>query len=208
MQKFPVTSVKLTKFALGLTLAATLAACGGGSDSPAAVTVASTDTSAAVTSTSVAALATATPTVVSFGNGFSGTDGTTTAVTLTGPTTVAFTSAAANPTFAITNDGKTAEGTTTFGSCIFTVGDPSPFPSAHPLGANKVIKVEPCSLTASTKDATANGTTVQRNVVLTFGGTTSDPVKLEVTVKPDGSVLIGNTQVATVTLTTTTGGGN
>jgi len=34
MQKFPVTSVKLTKFALGLTVAATLAACGGGDDGP------------------------------------------------------------------------------------------------------------------------------------------------------------------------------
>lgn len=37
MQKFPVAGVKLAKFALGLSLAATLAACGGGGgDSPAA----------------------------------------------------------------------------------------------------------------------------------------------------------------------------
>ena len=208
MLKFSNSGVTLTKFALGLTLAAALAACGG-SDTPAVVKVSAIDTTAAVTSTTVASLVTTTPTVASFAAGFSGTDGTlaATPVAIAGATTVAFTSSSATPAFAITNSGKTATGVTTFGSCIFTV-TASTFPPESPLALGKVVKVNPCSLTASTSGANADGTSVLRDVVLVLGTASSTPVKLAVTVSADGTVVIGTTSVGTVTLTTTTGAGS
>ena len=208
MKNFSMAGVKLAQFALGLTLAATLAACGG-SDAPAVVKVSAIDTTAAVTSTTAAALFTATPTVATFSSGFSGNDGTVAAtpVAITGPTTVAFTSGGATPTFAISNGGATATGTTTFGSCIFTVTS-STFPPESPLATGKVVKVNPCNLTASTSGANADGSSLVRDVVLVLGTTPSEPVKLTVTVNTDGTVLIGNTSVGTVTLTTTTGAGS
>lgn len=213
MQRFPVAGVKLAKFALGLTLAATLAACGGG-DSPAPMSFANKDTNAAVNAASVAALAPATPgaapIVATFANGFSGTDGTVgaTPVALTGATDVAFTSSSATPAFAITNGGLTATGTTTFGSCIFTVGPNSPFPANSPLASGKIVKVNPCNMKASTNGAFANGIPAAREVVLVFGTATSKPFKLNITVNVDGTVLIGSTAVGSVTLLDTTGAGS
>lgn len=212
MRKNSNASVNLAKFALGLTLAATLAACGGG-DSPEPMSVANKNTTAAVNATSMAALAPATagatPTVATFANGFSGTDGTAgaTPVALTGATTVAFTSSSATPAFAITNGGNTATGNTTFGSCIFTV-TASTFPPESPLAMGKVVKVNPCSMTASTNGANANGIPAARDVVLVLGTTPSNPIKLNITVNTDGTVVIGSTSVGSVTMTQTTGAGS
>lgn len=208
MKSFSMGGVKLAQFALGLTLAATLAACGGGggSSEPAPVQVASTDTTAAVTSTSVAALVTTPSTVTTFSNGFNGlSDGSGPAPVITGLTTVAFSGTA--PAFTITNGGDTATGVTTFGSCIFTVST-STFPGGSPLAAGKVVKVNPCNQTASTSGANADGTPVQRDVVLVLGEASSEPVKLAVTVNADGTVLIGTTTIGTVTLTAATGAGS
>lgn len=212
MRKNSSASVNLAKFALGLTLAATLAACGG-SDSPEPMSVSNKDVAAAtVNASTVAALAPSvgtTQTVATFANGFSGTDGTAgaTPVALTGVTTVAFTSSSATPAFAITNGGNTATGNTTFGSCIFTV-TASTFPLASPLALGKVVKVNPCNMTASTNGANANGIPAPRDVVLVLGTTSSNPIKLNITVNVDGTVLIGSTSVGSVTLTQTTGAGS
>ena len=213
MRKFSIASVGLAKFGLGLMLAATLAACGGGSDSPATVSVASQDTIAAVNVSSVASLvpasAGATQVVSSFPNGFSGTDGTVgaTPVVLTGATTVAFTSSGETPTFAITNSGKTATGHTIFGSCEFVV-TLSDFPPESPLALGKKVKVNPCNLKASTNGANANGIPSARDVVLVLGESSSDPIKLNITVSSNGEVFIGTTSLGTVTLTLTTGAGS
>lgn len=206
MLNFSSSGGALAKFTLGLTLAAALAACGGGGDAPPVVKVSTVDATAAVTATTVAALVTPTPTVVSFATGFSGDDGTlaATPVAITGPTTVSFTSSSATPAFAITSGGATATGTTTFGSCIFTV-TASTFGPTSPLALGKVVRVNPCSLTASTSGVNADGLPVVRDVVLVLGTASSTPVKLEVTVSTDGTVLIGETEVDTVTLTIATG---
>lgn len=206
MLKFSSSGLTLGKFALGLTLAAALAACGGGGDAPAAVKVSSVDVLTAVTSTTVASLVTTTPTVATFATGFSGTDNTLTdaAVAIAGSTTVSFTSSSATPAFAITNGGATATGTTTFGSCIFTV-TASTFPLSSPLATGKVVKVNPCSLTASTSGVNADGLPVVRDVVLVLGTASSQPIQLAVTVSADGTVLIGTTPVGTVTLVAATG---
>lgn len=212
MRKFSIASVNLAKFSLGLTLAATLAACGG-SDSPAPVPMANKDIAAAVDATSVASLepasAGATQTVATFADGFSGNDGTAgaTSVAITGVTTVAFTGSAATPTFAIANGGFTAKGNTTFGSCIFTVTE-STFPANSPLASGKIVKVNPCSMKASTNGANANGIPSQRDVVLVLGSVHSSPIKLNITVNANGKVLIGTTSVGSVTLTQTTGAGS
>ena len=212
MRKFPVARVKFAKFALGLTLAATLAACGG-SDSPDPVPVVNENKTVPVNAASIATLAPAsagaTPTVAVFANGFSGTDGTAgnTPVTITGVTTVAFTGSGAAPTFAIANSGRTATGTTTFGSCFFTI-TASTFPADSPLALGKVVKVNPCNIKASTNGANADGIPASRDVVLVLGETSSTPIKLTITVNTDGTVVIGTTSVGTVTLTRNTGGGS
>jgi hypothetical protein len=210
MLNFSRSGVALGKLALGLTLAAALGACGGGGDdAPAAVKVSSADAKSAVTAATVAALFSTTPIVASFAIGFSGTDNTTAdnPVAVAGPTTVSFTSSSATPSFAITNGGKTATGTTTFGSCIFTV-TASTFPPESPLAAGKVVKVNPCSLTASTSGANADGLPVERNVVLVLGTASSEPVRLVITINADGTVLIGTTSLGSVTLTAATGAGS
>lgn len=208
MLKFSSSGVVLAKFAMGLTVVAALAACGG-SDAPPVVKVSTVDATAAVTSTTIAALVTPTPTVASFATGFSGDDGTVAAtpVAITGPTTVSFTSSGATPAFAITNGGATASGTTSFGSCIFTV-TASTFGPTSPLALGKVVRVNPCSLTASTSGAISDGLPVVRDVVLVLGTASSTPVKLEVTVTAAGTVVIGTTEVDTVTLTAATGAGS
>ena len=204
MLKFSSSGGALGEFALGLTLAAVLAACGGGGDAPPVVKVAAVDTTSAVTATTVAALVTPTPTVASFADGFSGTDNTVadTPVVIPGPATVSFTSSS---TFAITSGGATATGITTFGSCIFEV-TASTFPLSSPLALGKFVKVNPCSMTASTAGANADGQPVVRDVVVVLGTTApSTPVKLAVTVNADGTVVIGTTPIGTVTLTAATG---
>ena len=208
MYKISSTSgVTLTKFALALTLAAALGACGGGGGSAPPLQVATANTTSAVTASTVAALVATPPIVSSFTIGLSGTDNTLadSPVTVVGPTTVAFTSSSATPTFAITNGGLTATGVTTFGSCIFTVDANSLFLVGHPLAPNSVVKVNPCNLNASTAGASANGAASQRDVVLVLGTSPSDPIKLAVTVNADGTVLIGTTPFGTVTLTAATG---
>lgn len=216
MNKFELKGLLPAKLAIGLTLVAALVACGGGSDAPATttVTVAPAANAAAPATTStvaglVPASSTATPIVATFANGFSGTDGTAgaTPVSVTGPTTVAFTSSGATPAFAITNGGLAATGTTTFGSCIFTITS-NAFPAGSPLAQGQVIKVDPCTLTAATANGTANGVATDRNVTLTFGTTVSSPMSLPVTIAADGKVSIGGVLLGTVVTVQITGAGS
>jgi hypothetical protein len=214
MNKFELKGLLPAKLAFGLTLVAALVACGGGSDGPATITVAPAANAAAPATASrlaglVPASSTATPIVATFANGFSGTDGTAgaTPVSVTGPTTVAFTSAGATPAFAITNGGLTATGATTFGSCIFTITS-SAFPAGSPLAQGQMVKVNPCTMTAATANGTANGVATNRNVTLTFGTTVSSPMSLPVTITAGGDVSIGGVLLVTVVTVQTTGAGS
>lgn len=209
MLKFATNRFTPAKWAFSLAMVGALAACGGGDYVPPDAVAASSNVTAAANGAVLAALVPATgaaPIVATFANGFSGTVGTsTTPAVLTGPTTVAFTSTGDSPAFSITNGGLTATGTTTFGSCIFTVGSNSPFPSTSPLASNKVLKVDPCNLTVSSNGAIANGASFARDVILTLGLVQSTPLSLPVTVSSTGVVAVNGVTVGSVTVIKTTG---
>ena len=203
MQKFSSTAgVKLAKFALGLTLAATLAACGG-SDAPAVVKVASVDTTAALSATDTAtstAIVTAVldktftfPAVTELGT--------------TAATTLVLSGTGAAPTFSIGSEGKTATGTMGFGSCIFTITT-SDFVAPHKLAAGEKVTVDPCALEVKTAGDTATGTATDTPTTFLLGATKSAEVVLSVAIAVDGTVTVAGQVVGTVSTTTTTGAGS
>jgi hypothetical protein len=188
-----------------------LAACGGSSSLPVTTTLAAADTTVAASPATAAKAAAAfvavapPATPISFSNGFAGVDANNAPVAISGATTVAFTGGtASSPAFAMTNGGKTAQGTTTFGSCTFTFNADSPFAADHPWGPNKSFKVDPCTLSIPTAGTVANSVATTKTITLTFGAV-SGTVTKSVTVAPDGSVSVGGTPIATVITSVVTG---
>ena len=210
MNAIASSNVKPLQLTLVLALVSALAACGG-STSPATTLVAAADTTVAAspaTATKAAAAFVAvapTATPITFSNGFVGVDANGAPVAISGATTVAFSGGtASSPAFSMTNGGKTAQGTTTFGSCTFTFNANSPFAADHPWGPGKSFKVDPCTLSIPTAGTAANGTENVKTITLTFGAV-KGTVSKAVTVAPDGSVAVGGTPIATVTTTVATG---
>lgn len=202
MLKFSCAGVTLTKFALGLTMAAALAACGGGDDSPAAAVVATIDSSSAISaadSATSAKIVTAVldktftfPAVPDFGT--------------TAATTLVLSGTGAAPTFTIGSEGKTATGTMGFGSCIFTVTQ-SDFVAPHPLAIGEDVVVNPCTLDAQT-GGTTTGVTTDKPVVFVLGATDSAEIILPVSVAADGTVTVAGQVVGEVPVQTQTGAGS
>ncbi|MDI1246532.1 MAG: hypothetical protein PSV24_14160 [Rhodoferax sp.] len=204
MQKFSTTSgVKLAKFALGLTLAAVLAACGGGGDSPAVVKVATVDKTAAISATDTVTSTAIVTAVLDKTFTFPAVS----ALGTTAATTLVLSGSGAAPTFSIGSEGKTATGTMGFGSCIFTI-TASAFVTPHPLAVGQVVTVSPCALDVKTSGDTATGTATDTPTVFLLGTTASAEVVLPVSVSPTGTVTVAGQVVGTVSTTTTTGGGN
>lgn len=194
--------VKLAQFALGLTLAATLAACGGGNDSPAAAVVATGDSSSAISAADSATSAKIVTAVLDKTFTFPAVPELGTAAA----TTLVLSGTGAAPTFTIGSEGKTATGTMGFGSCIFTV-TASAFAAPHPLAVGEVVVVNPCTLDAQTGGDTT-GVTTDTPVVFVLGTTDSAEIILPVSVAADGTVTVAGQTVGTVPVTTTTGGGS
>lgn len=190
--------MKNTNIKWGATVAAALSAallvvaCGG----TVAPQVVTNDVVAPVTSATVAALSTA-ATPMAFPTGVP-------AFGTTGPTTLVFSGTSATPDFSISSDGNTATGTTTFGSCHFTIQH-SAFPKRSPLAEGQVIVIDPCTLAVKTSGAPANGTAGTRSVTLTLGNITSDGSPLPVTINSNGLVQIFGVVVGTGTLAEVTG---
>lgn len=203
MQNFSSTAgVTLAKFALGLTLAAVLAACGGG-DSPAVVKVAAVNTSAAISSTDAVKSTAVVTAVLNKTFNFS-------AVTELGTaaaTTLVLSGTGAAPSFSIGSGGKTATGSMGFGSCIFTITQ-SDFVSPHKLAVGQIVTVSPCALEVQTAGDTANGTATNIPTNFVLGVTKSADVPLSVEVSASGTVTVAGQTVGTVSTTTTTGAGN
>lgn len=202
------------RLACALAVAALVTACGGGGSSAVVPTpiVATADTTVAATPATAAKVTTAfvaaaTPAApIAFSNGFAGTDASGAPVAISGATTVAFTGGSSTaPGFSMTNGGKTATGTTTFGSCTFTFDANSPFPEDHPWAPGKSFKVDPCILKVPTAGVKADGSASNQTLTLTFG-TTSGTTTKTVSVAADGSVSIAGTSVGTVVVAQTTGG--
>jgi hypothetical protein len=171
--------------------AALLAACGGGGDDT--VAVAATDLTVAAAPQSTAAVANI---PFSFAGGVP-------SFGTTATTTLAFTSTATTPAFRIDAGGNTATGTTRFGSCIFTVTG-STFTAPHPLAANAVITINPCSIKIDTAGK-AEGTTSTTEVELVLGTQSSLPATTQVTIAANGQVSINGQVAGSVTLREGTG---
>jgi len=86
-----------------------------------------------------------------------------------------------------------------FGSCIFVVASSS-FPTAHPLGIDQRVTVDPCHLNVGTGGQPADGAARQRNVSLRLAGATSRGKSVSITVNRDGTFTINGTSAGTVTL--------
>lgn len=114
--------------------------------------------------------------------------------------------AATTPTTTIAGGGGSATASTTFGSCIFTIGASS-FSAMHSLGLGKTITINLCNITVYTSGQ-QTGTTGTVNSTITLGGTVSQPTSLQVTVSANGTVTVGGTTLGTVPTQNATGSGD
>lgn len=170
---------------------------GGGEEAPPSVPVASTNVVVPVTAATVQAIENlpfALPAGAFANVPALATQATT--VRITGTTT-------ATPTGTITAANGTATGTTTFGSCIFTITT-STIPG---VTVGEQITVNPCQYVVSTGgvQATGNATTVQ--ILLQLGITPSAANQASVSIDPNtGVVIVNNVNTGTnVTLVISTG---
>ena len=176
-------------------VSAALTACGGGGTSaPISTLTPTSNLTAAVTATTAAAVVNKPFTFAAGVPDF----GTTT------PTTVAFTSTGATPAFAISAGGSTATGATTFGSCIFTI-TASTFPAGSKLAVNQSVRVNPCNLNVATSGGNANGAASNREVKFVLGTVDSNGNNLPVVINADGSIILNDVTLGTVTISVVTG---
>ena len=175
-----------------LAVAALLAGCGGGDgNSPQVV---SKDATVKVNGSTSAAI---TNTAFSFPNGVS-------QLGTTSATTVKFTSNSATPAFSIASGGATATGTTTFGSCHFTI-TATTFTSGPLSVQGSTIIVDPCNIDVNTSGVTANGVTATAEASLVLGAAVSGNTSVQINVDPSGQLTVNGTSVGTVTLQPLTG---
>lgn len=185
------------KYSLAFVACVALVGCGGGSNPPAPIYGVAGDTVVAAGPVVTAAVVN---TAFNFSSGVPG-------LGTTAATSVAFTSTAASPAFEISSGGFKAEGTTTFGSCIFKVGN-STFPAGHALANGQTVTVNPCNININTTGATANGQATSRSVALLLGAAASAGATVTVAVNAGGQIVLNGATVATVTLTPVTGSGS
>lgn len=173
-------------------VACLLVACGGGDDTP--VQVVAADAVIEANPQTVPAVS---------GNTFTFPSGVA-AFQTNAATTVAFTNTATTPAFAINSGGKAAVGTTTFGSCIFTITQ-STFEAPSRLVVGAVIEVTPCNIVAGVQGLPADGQVALRGVALQLGASFSAGTEFSMSVGPGGQLTINGRGMGTVTLRPVTG---
>ena len=183
------------KLILGGCAAAVLVACGGGNDPAPAPKVATQDASVAASPATVPAVVN-TPLVFPGGVAEFG---------KSTPVSLTFTSTAASPAFKIESGGGVAKGTTTFGSCVFTITESS-FLAPDPLAVGNSIRINPCNLNVNSAGENANGIAESRSIKLQLGTALSSGATVTVVVASDGSVVVNGVTVTTVETKPTTGG--
>ena len=187
--------INTNKLFFTVLISTALAACGGGGTSaPLATFTPTSNTLAPVTAKTAAAVVNE-PFIFSAGVPDFGT---------TTPTIVAFTSTGDTPAFAISADGATATGSTTFGSCIFTI-TASTFPAGSKLSVGQSVRVNPCQLNAATSGGNANGSESSREVKFVLGTLNSNGKNLPIAINADGSVILKGVTIGTVTIAVVTG---
>ena len=187
--------IKVSKLILTVFVTAALAACGGGDSTPVTTTTASSNLPPVAVSATTASAVVNQPFAFASGVPEFGT---------TTPTTVAFTSSGATPAFAISADGATASGPTTFGSCIFTI-TASTFPTGSKLAVGQSVRVNPCNLNVTTAGGNANGAPADREVKFVLGTLNSSGRNLAVVINSNGTVVINSVLFGSVTISVVTG---
>lgn len=183
---------KLLNLALTLAVAGTLAGCGGGGSDAELVAASNTTLAASPTVTSAVANQS-----FAFGSGV-------TEFGTTAATTVAFTSTSTTPDFSIASGTDVATGTTTFGSCIFTI-TASTFPASSPLATGKTITIHPCNITVATAGVALSSPAATASVALMLGAAASSGVPITVDITEGGALTLNGKSAGTVTLTPVTG---
>lgn len=182
------------KFLFAAVATAALVACGGGGTStPApAAKVATSNATAALAPANGATITNAVAnTSFTFAGGTLGS---------TASTVLQFTDKSATPAFSATSSAGVVTGTTTFGSCIFTVKT-----STNPaVAVGTVFTYNPCTFTVATSGAPANGSTAARVATLSFNGALGN-ASIPVTIAADGAILINGIFLGGVGLAVTTG---
>ena len=186
---------KTFRLLLAVAAVALVTACGGGGSPAPVAQVAKTDTALPASPTVTAAVLN---TAFAFPAGVS-------SFGTTATTTVAFTGTSTTPAFSISSGGKTATGTTTFGSCIFTITS-STFLPPSPLAVGNVVTVEPCYLDLETQGQAANSVSQTRDMSLWLGSTESTETPISVSLSPAGQITINGQSGGTITLAPVTGG--
>ncbi|MEJ7930617.1 hypothetical protein WG922_11590 [Ramlibacter sp. AN1015] len=163
---------------IGGLLALALAGCGGGGGGSSAVVGNDIKTNANETTTAAFANET-----FGFASGVAafGTSGTATELTFT-----------SGSSFAVSAGGKSAAGTTRYGSCIFTIAT-STFEPAHPLGqVGASIRVDPCEIEIKAGGMAANGVPASRNARLVLANLASRDITAAIRVTESGQLYVGN----------------
>lgn len=107
--------------------------------------------------------------------------------------------------FALSAGGKTATGTTGYGSCIFTVQQTT-FDPSHPMGkVNASTRVNPCSIEIKSRGVAATGVPASANARLVLENLASRDVGAAIRITADGQLFVGNANFGTVGTTPPTG---
>ncbi len=194
--------------ALSVTAAAVLVACGGGggldvqdtsNQAPPASITATIDASTTVVNSPIAALD---KEAIVFTGGVSefGT---------TLDTTITIDTAAATPTFTVSDSEDEATGEFSLGSCKFKitqikrgrirVGAPRYF-------VGQIITISPCTVQLDTSAIKPNGQPQATKATLVFGTKKSSVINTKITVSSTGEVTVGNIKYPKITLIPVTGG--
>lgn len=183
---------KVFSFAASAAALLALAACGGGGgDSSAQVAASDVKVSASPTTTDAMANKTFT-----FESGIAalGTEGTATDLTFTNGTS-----------FSASAGGKTASGTTGYGSCIFTVKTSS-FEPTHPLGMiDAPYRIHPCEIEIKSGGVAATGVPASVNARLVLANLASRNVTTAIRILPGGQLMVGEALFGTVPTVPPTG---
>ena len=170
-----------------------LAACGGGGGDSSTPQVAASDAKVNASPATTAAMANQTFT---FAGGIPalGTSGTATDLTFT-----------TGSSFSASAGGKTASGTTGYGSCIFTVTTTS-FDPSHPLGVlNTPSRIDPCQIEVESGGVAATGVPASVNARLVLAELASRDITTAIRILTDGQLMVGEALFGTVPTAPPTG---
>jgi hypothetical protein len=86
--------------------------------------------------------------------------------------------------------GSTTSASAEYGSCIFTAGADSTFPTDSPLAPGSRVTIQRCILNITAPDVPVNGDPVTGVAILTFGLDESGAIEVDVQINESGRLFI------------------